>query len=209
MEDLKDKHIYGSECCEAEIVPVPETVVKTSPGVTSYYRGKCAKCEKLTHDKTLKIYDSAGVEIKHGDIVECPDMPIKHACRYHAAYKTDYGFDIRDLGHNNCGMYQIYAPYFTIGHYSKHLDKLSDEDLRYYWNTTREEAGKTMTDEKITGVCVDIPTIIKEAKQYKQLRESLWNVSVSERPIVIDIAMKDGVITKAEVTDPPTSNDTE
>jgi hypothetical protein len=137
-----NKHVYGSECCAAELVPHKETVVKTLPGVTSYFRNTCAKCGKLTHSKLLQVFDSNGIEIKAGDIVECPDLPVGHAERYHAAFDNGWGFEIRDLGNNNVHMYDLAGPYYNIGHYTKHLDKLTDDDLEYYFDTTRGEASK-------------------------------------------------------------------
>lgn len=138
-------HIYVSECCKAPLVKLEREVVKkTSPGVTSYYQQNCSKCNQPSHAYKSKIFDSAGVLIEPVDIVECPTMPLNHSCRWHAAHWCDSrgGIDIRDLGCNNCGMYSIEAPYYTRGPYWLHLDKLSDEDLLHYWDTTREEALK-------------------------------------------------------------------
>lgn len=38
--------------------------------------------------------------------------------------------------------YDLFGPFINIGPYWNHLDKLTDEDLEYYWSTTREEALK-------------------------------------------------------------------
>lgn len=148
MSEDKNKELDLSSCCSAPILPLAKQISKkTSPGVTSYYYHTCEKCTQPCHYDTVKIWDCAGDEIKNGDLVEAMDIPAWHAERWHACYleKNEYGQDhleIRDLGNNNRGMYSLHSEYYTRGHYSNHLDKLSDEDLDYYWNTTREEASK-------------------------------------------------------------------
>lgn len=76
-----------------------------------------------------------------------PELPEDHAEKYHAvfaSYFEHYGFEreleVRDLGHNNVGMYLCYSQYINIGPFWKHLDKVSDEDLRHYWSMPREWA---------------------------------------------------------------------
>lgn len=134
-------HIYKSECCLADLQDLPAQIIKkTSPGCTSYYSQKCSKCGKPSHSACVQIFDSDGVEITPVDIVESPDgMP-----RWHAAHISRYNgpLCIRDLNHNNVYMYNIDSKYYNRGPYWKHLDKLTDEDLEHYWNTTREEALK-------------------------------------------------------------------
>lgn len=139
----KEKHIYGSDCCKAELESCQAVTKKTGYGLT-YYHNRCLKCGNLCKSFVLQIYDSAGVEIKAGDIIESPEEMENSACRYHAAYLSSGELEIRDLGHNNIYMYKQCGEYFNRGHYSKHLDKLDDEDLEYYWDTTREEAQKLL-----------------------------------------------------------------
>lgn len=140
--------IYGSACCKADLVKLPKTIVKkTEPGVTAYFYNKCFKCNEICDSELLNVFDSFGVEIKHGDIVECPEVDIKSAWRYHAAFNR-YGLEIRDLGHNNIGMYNFHGKYINIGPYYRHLNKLSDEDLEHYWDTNREDAQKLLEKEQ-------------------------------------------------------------
>ena len=88
-----------------------------------------------------KILDSNGVEIKPGDIIECPELPTGYAERYHVAYKDgpDYEMEIRDLGNNNVYMYDSNGPFYNIGHFTKHLDKLSSSDLQSYFGIDPEQ----------------------------------------------------------------------
>lgn len=135
----EELHIYVSPCCKVECAKIRDAPVirKDSPGVTTYYYDQCTACNGLCHPVVDKIYDSSGVEVKIGDIVECPRVSEDHSSRWHAAYEEYGHICIRDLGHNNSGMYQIDGPYYTRGHYSKHLDKLDDDDLDYYWGVKR------------------------------------------------------------------------
>lgn len=87
------------------------------------------------------VFDSNGIEIKHGDIIECPKEK-GTAWHYHVAFLSDGTLEIRDLGANNLDTYCLYGDYFNIGPYWKHLDKLTDDDLEYYFDTTREESEK-------------------------------------------------------------------
>lgn len=97
-----------------------------------------------------KLYDSNGVEIKHGDIIHTPNQPEL----YHAAYDDGDGLEIRDLWNNNIGMWQLSTPAINIGPYWRnlHLEHgpnnpiISDEDLDHYWDTTREEALKKLKE---------------------------------------------------------------
>ena len=82
---------------------------------------------------TKKIFDSNGVEIRPGDIVECPGEDLLCAWRYHVCFDDGSGTEIRDLGHNNLGTYDTNGPFYNIGHFSKHLDKLNEYDLDYYF----------------------------------------------------------------------------
>lgn len=100
------------------------------------------------------IKDSNGVEIRPGDIIECPDVPLDHGERYHVAYKSGQYNDmtIRDLGNNNLYMYEINGPYYNIGHFSKHLDKLNENDLDYYFGIKAEQLLANRADIKITEI---------------------------------------------------------
>lgn len=91
------------------------------------------------------LKDSNGKLIRHGDILECPDVPIGTACRYHACVAQSKGdgldpddIEIRDIDHNNVNMYDLYGPFYNIGPFWEHLDILCDDDLGYYFNITRE-----------------------------------------------------------------------
>lgn len=137
---MKEKHIRASECCKADFQEVPCRIVY-SKGSTSYYQATCNKCKNYCHTRVIQVFDSDGIEIKAGDIVQnsAYDDP-SNLCNWHASFIGSDGFlEIRDLGHNNTGMYSI-GDYYNKGHYSQHLDKLTDEDLDYYWDTTRKEA---------------------------------------------------------------------
>lgn len=150
MTNTIELHLYGSPCCNAATRSVAEVIVKIAPGCTAYYRDKCVKCGKLCHPKLTNVWDSEGVEILHGDIVECPMLAPgvtfagDHAERWHAARITEYGLDIRDLGNNNSHMYRCWPPYFNRGPYWRHLGMLDDDDLDFYWGTTRAEAEKLL-----------------------------------------------------------------
>lgn len=89
-----------------------------------------------------KIYDSKGIEIKPGDIIECPECGIDNAERYHVCFvdEPDGDPEIRDIVHNNIDAYLLWGPYYNIGHFTKHLDKLSPVDLRYYFGIDIDQA---------------------------------------------------------------------
>jgi len=147
--------ILGSPCCRMNLINIAE-IVMIVPGGEQYYRHKCSRCNALCWPMVLRQFDSAGHEIKPGDIIEVPELsPEKlgweHAEHYHAVYRSEYngGLEIRDLGNNNIGMYSLYDKYYTIGPYWKHLDKVTDEDLEYYWHTTREEAEKILKKDRV------------------------------------------------------------
>ena len=97
------------------------------------------------------LVDSNGTPIKVGDIIECPEVPFpEHACRWHACFLNGYNEtpEIRDLGHNNIGMWTCHGPCFNRGPYWRHLDILSDDDLSYYFHTTRELAERIAAMER-------------------------------------------------------------
>lgn len=126
-------HQMGSRCCGAEVEKLLYALVQKRRDGTSYYYHQCSSCKKPCWTTPIRIWDSAGVEIKDGDILECPEDK-GLATEYHAVTKDGHGLDIRDLGHNNTAMYLSSGKYFTRGNYKKHLDKLSDEDLVYYFH---------------------------------------------------------------------------
>lgn len=131
----KERHEYKSSCCLAEMKESP-MVVRTGPeaGTTHYYYKSCQKCGQPCHSVLTRLWDSAGVEVKPGDILENPDKPDWMCDRYHAVYtEADGSLEVRDLGGSNVGMYNIEGPYFNIGHYTKHLDKVSQENIDYFW----------------------------------------------------------------------------
>ena len=84
-----------------------------------------------------EIRDSNGTLIEDMDIIECPEVSLDNACRYHVAYIEDfYKSDeivIRDLGNNNVYMYDQNGPYYVIGKFWDHLDKLNDDDIKYHF----------------------------------------------------------------------------
>jgi hypothetical protein len=132
---------FGSDCCGASLIDLPECVqVKIQPGVTDYYYAKCSKCGEMCDSVLVKLWDSNGVEVNHGDILECPDVDLNHGERFHAVVRDKHELEIRDLGNNNVGMWDLHEPVLNIGHYSKNLDKLTDEDLEYYWDAKREDS---------------------------------------------------------------------
>lgn len=125
-KELKE---YASECCGKPCVEVPEQVVKTSPGVTSYYRYRCFGCGKLCDTVLHRLWDSDGVEVLEG-LLETPDNGFWD---WHAVYREGHELVIRDLNANNVQMWDF--PAYYRGHYSEHRDKLSDDDVKYYWGT--------------------------------------------------------------------------
>jgi len=145
------KSTLVSECCSAPTTEIEEIIKYPSPGVTAYYRKSCDKCHKECHIITSNLFDSNGKEVFHGDIIECPDYPENHAQRWHAVYEkiNEYGqrdLQTRDLGCNNLGMC-FGEECYTRGRYWKNLDILSDDDLDYYWNTTRAAAIELLKKE--------------------------------------------------------------
>lgn len=84
-----------------------------------------------------EIKDSAGKVVEIGDIIECPEVSLDHAERYHVAFRERYCCDgemeIRDLGNNNVGMYDMNGPFYVIGKWYDHLDKLRNDDLLHYF----------------------------------------------------------------------------
>lgn len=93
--------------------------------------------------------DCLGKEIRCGDILMLPSYPEGHGLRYHVCCCSGYGaryadedrLEIRDLGNNNTHMWLGYeSEMVNIGPFWEHLDKLSDDDLEYYFNCTRELA---------------------------------------------------------------------
>lgn len=133
---------YGSECCAAEYEDTLETVIKTSPGVTSYYRSRCKACGKLCHTKELRRFDSDGVEILPGDLIEVPELGEEHAERWHVCYLDNGDFAVRDLGNNNLYMLDCYEKYYNRGPFWKHLDKVDANDLHYYFGLEPSVAGR-------------------------------------------------------------------
>lgn len=136
MNDLIEKTLYGCPDCGVGTIEIPCQIVKDG-GCTRYYRNRCSRCDILCHPIKVKMWDSAGNEIKIGDLLECPNERLDGACRFHAVFPYQAGMEVRDLGCNNVEMYAISAPYYTIGHHSLHLDKLTDDDLDYYWGEKR------------------------------------------------------------------------
>lgn len=136
------KQEFCSPCCGTPVTPLDqEEIVRTSYS-TEYYRDKCDKCGALCWPLLYKLWDSAGKEFSVGDIMQCPG----NRPEYHAVIKDGYGLEIRDLVANNVYMWD--PPLVNIGPYWEHLDKVSDEDLEHYWQTTREEAERKLKEEK-------------------------------------------------------------
>ncbi len=139
--DLREKHLYKTDCCgvEAEYILVKDRCELP-----------CSKCDKWARGDLCRVWDSLGIEILPGDIIQSIGMPDWHAEKYHVAFTGWFGhFEIRDKGNNNLGMYNIDGPYINIGHYSMHLDVIiRQEDLDHYWDTTMEEA-RNLTSSKM------------------------------------------------------------
>lgn len=89
------------------------------------------------------------VSFKPGDILMNPLFDKDHAEKYHAVFTRKYGdetvVEVRDMGNNNLYMY-IGWDLVNLGPYWKNLDIVDDDDLRYYWRTTRKEALKKLND---------------------------------------------------------------
>jgi len=136
--------IRKSECCRADTTPIDE-VVQKQPWGESHYHVRCSNCKNPCHTKVVQMFDSAGVEIVSGDILEATDCG-PCSPQWHAVY-IEYGeLTIRDLGNNNVAMWD--EPIYTRGPYWRHLDKLNDEDLEHYWNSNRNAALKRLEEER-------------------------------------------------------------
>lgn len=130
---------YGSICCRVNTTTIKPVIVATSKSSKHYYYSMCNNCDALTERIIINAYDSNNNKIEVGDILEVYELPIDHAEKYHAVFLDENnGLEIRDLGCNNVHSLDLYKKVFTLGHFSKHLEKVSDEDLFYYWNTKRE-----------------------------------------------------------------------
>lgn len=140
------KLIYASECCAAETEPIKELIVKPNAWETRYYHERCSHCGNPCWTVVVKCFDSAGAEVLPGDVVEDVTVPEYHAERWRAVYKKGLGLEMRDLGNNNVGFPD--CEMYTRGPYWRHLDKLNDDDLEYYWNTTREQAWKLLKESE-------------------------------------------------------------
>ncbi len=140
---------YGSECCGARYVTIPEMVIKPSLGVTCYYTSRCEECGKPCHAKELRRFDSSGVEILPGDLIEVPELGEGHAEHWHICYLDDGDYAIRDLGNNNLYMLDCYDEYFNRGPFWRHLDKVDYGDLQYYFGLEPTVAKRMIEDSKV------------------------------------------------------------
>lgn len=101
------------------------------------------------------VRDSNGRIVEIGDVIECPEVDRNHAERYHVCFHPSYcGYDameIRDLGNNNLYMYTLHGPYYVIGKWYEHLDKLSDDDLVYYFSDEMAKRIRELSGEREGG----------------------------------------------------------
>lgn len=109
-----------------------------------------------------EIKDSNGKTIEDGDIIECPEEDINSARRYHMASIPTYSdsLEIRDLGHNNLDSYKWSGPYYVIGKFWEHLDKLRSEELplRYFKQVYNAgfKAGEKLAQSKMYIISSDL-----------------------------------------------------
>lgn len=99
----------------------------------------------------IKIHDSNGTEINPGDIIECPECPVDSAGRYHVCFASgpEHEPEIRDVEYNNIDAYLLWGRFYNIGHFTKHLDKLSNIDLGYYFGIDMDKARANRADVDI------------------------------------------------------------
>lgn len=139
------KQIYISECCGSETTKCETKIVDNGRGSTRYYRDTCNKCGAHCHPVLGSLYDSFGSRFLPGDILEVIEDPRGSAWTHNAVFRDNkseraIGLEIRDLNANNVGMWCMGAPIRNRGPYWQNLDILSDDDLSWYFGSTREEA---------------------------------------------------------------------
>lgn len=137
--------IYGSKCCRGPVEKLRDVLVCEDVGSTSYFYDKCLPCGNACRVTLIKLWDSRGTEVMVGDVIECLKESETSAEKYHAVYIEHDELTIRDLGNNNVGMWGLNGPIKTLGPYWLNLDKLDEEDLRYYWGTTMAQAQRKLS----------------------------------------------------------------
>lgn len=87
-----------------------------------------------------KLFDMDGNEVKVGHILENPNFPEDFSDRYHIVFlDRDKELEIRDLGANNLGIYNIH-PFRIKGYFWQFPDLFDDEDLAWHFGMDRELA---------------------------------------------------------------------
>jgi hypothetical protein len=109
----ENKHVYASECCGSSYSPLPEPVTQQILYGTATYTVGCNSCGQPCSVNLIQLFDSAGKEIRHEDLVECPERA-GSTYQWHRA-RFEYGsLVLRDENHN-CGTYEGNGGYFTRG----------------------------------------------------------------------------------------------
>lgn len=107
-------------------------------------------------DLTKPNVDKTGAPILPGDILQSTDETIPETyfvCFVRSIEDIDLTAEIRDLNNNNlytCALGKD-GDVVNIGHFSKHLDLLSNEDLKYHFGIDLELAAANNCDLRIIG----------------------------------------------------------
>jgi len=128
--DYKREH--KSHCCLADTIGLDEVAVVGVGLLSQHYTHKCTKCGKFCHEIMTRAWDSNGVEIKSGDLLECPDTIGGE--RYHICCPDQCasgGIEIRDLGNNNLDMYLCHPITVNLGPHSKNKDIFTSNGYIY------------------------------------------------------------------------------
>lgn len=93
--------------------------------------------------KDNPLLDSQGNKIRPGDILQSTYANLEPT--YFVCFIPEYdlgSIEIRDLNNNNLGTCNLGTggDVINIGHFSKHLDKLNNEDLTNYFGLNIERA---------------------------------------------------------------------
>lgn len=143
MTETESRLIRKSLCCSADLENLAEPIIERKATRLTYYYHRCFYCKELTRTKDVQLFGSDGVEVMPGELLFCPEAD--EPWQYHAVYLEGGELVIRDLNANN--VYTWTDPCYSAGPYWRHLDKLTDDDLAYYWNTTRAAAERCLAND--------------------------------------------------------------
>ncbi len=105
-------------------------------------------------DLTKPNVDKTGAPILPGDILQSTDEATPESyfvCFVRSIDDMDLTAEIRDLTNNNLYTCELGrdGDVINIGHFSKHLDLLSNDDLKYYFGIDLELAEANNCDLRI------------------------------------------------------------